>query len=580
MLWRAFIVIFCAAFITLSVLENFVLTPRLFAGFRAPSVTTEPFVLRITEVYPGGLAQQLGIRPGDRIDLRDAAPRDRWWGYTGAVVGHRYHLTIERGVGRRVIVLEPQKPISWTAKIPLNVYVGAAGFVWFLLFAAFIGVRCAGDRRARLLSLCIALIPASSILAPNNLVTPWPAIGVAAATVANLFGGLSFAALIIYALQFAVPISRLRRIISSVALTAIAVDTLLGILSVLGYWFGVFDITTPTGLAIVGICDGTQASVVVTACAVALYAAAGDERSRLAWSTIPLLCMFSVNIVTEIVGILAPGFSTAMIGLAINNTALFVAPLGLTYALLGRRILDIGFALNRAAVFAATSLILAGVFAGLQWSVSTLLAGVLPVRGFVSQIAIIVAVYYVVRLSRRTTDAFITRVFFAARDRRLRALREAIHAIDEVQDAAALAPFVVDYLSTRARISARVFYQDADGAYVPVAGCSPGTLPLGRDSTGVVALRAKREPLSLPDFQQLGGVACPMLVRGRLRGVMLCDAPDDGELAPDEVHALATIANRIAGDRDDLLAEELRHEVETLRVENRTLRFGSMSPQP
>lgn len=580
MWWRLFISIFCAAFISLNVLQLSVLQ-RFIASPRAVTASAAPFVNRVLEVRPGGLAEQLGLRPGDLIDVRYASPADRWmWGFTYPIVGKPTHLTVQRGNQRRTIAITPQKDIHWFATMPLNVYVGAAGFIWFLLFAGFVGVRCAGDPRARLLSIVIALIPASSILAPNNWISPWPAVNVVTAALGILLTSAAAAALIAYTLRFATPISAVRRIATTAAFALITVDVLVSITGVLGYWFGLADFSVPVWTALDVTCDAGAALALIAACSTAIRAAHGDDRSRLAWSTIPLLLMYAVDTMTEIAANAFPQVWISGIGLAINNITLFVAPLGLTYALLGQRILDIGFALNRAAVFAATSLILAGVFAGLQWGASTLLAGVLPTRGYASQIAIIVAVYYIVRLSRRSTDAVVTRVFFAARDRRLRALGDAIAAVDEVQDAAALAPFIVDYLGTHAGIVAQVFYQDADGAYVPVAGCDPGTVPLGRDSTGVVALRSRREPLALPDLQERGAMACPMLVRGRLRGIMICHAPDDGELAPDEVRALAAIANRVAGDRDDLLAEELRRENQALQLEVRRLQFGTMSPQP
>lgn len=580
MWWRLFIPIFCAAFISLNVLELSALQ-RLIASSRMITAPVAPFVDRVLEVRPGGLAQQLGLRPGDVIDLRNASPADRWaWGLAYPIVGKPTHLTVQRGNQRRTIGMTPQKDTHWFATTPLNVYVGAAGFIWFLLFAGFVGVRCADDPRARLLSIVIAFIPAGSILAPNNWISPWPAVNVGTAALGCLFSGAAAAALIAYTLGFAAPASASRRRLAAAAFAVIAIDVAINLTDILGYWFGVVDFNQPMWTAVNVICDAGATFALIAAFSAAMHAAHGDDRSRLAWSTIPLLFMYAVDVTTEIAANAFPQVWISGIALAINNIALFVAPLGLTYALLAQRILDIGFALNRAAVFAATSVILAGVFAGLQWAASTLLAGVLPTRSYASQIAIIVAVYYIVRLSRRSTDAVVTRVFFAARDRRLRALGDAIAAVDEVQDAAALAPFIVDYLGSHAGIMTQVYYQDADGAYAPVAGCNSATAPLGRDSTGVVALRSRREPLALPDLHQPGAVACPMLVRGRLRGIMICHAPNDGELAPDEVRALAAIANRVAGDRDDLLAEELRRENQALHLEVRQLRFGTMSPQP
>jgi hypothetical protein len=48
--------------------------------------------------------------------------------------------------------------------------------------------------------------------------------------------------------------------------------------------------------------------------------------------------------------------------------------------------------------------------------------------------------------------------------------------------------------------------------------------------------------------------------------------PDDGAFAPDELTTLPILANRMATDRDDLLAASLRQELAALRFELRALR--------
>lgn len=331
----------------------------------------------------------------------------------------------------------------------------------------------------------------------------------------------------------------------------------------IGILTGWYDLNAPAFQYLgVGL-DSLAVIALVAVVGMALQASHGEERSRLAWSAIPLLALFATEAVGEVFG--------AVFGLSVDyqivvdNAAQFSAPLGLTYALLSKQLLDIGFALNRATVFAATSLLVAGVFAALQWGASTLLAAATPVHGFLSQVVIVMIVYYVVRLSRRNTDAFVTRVFFAARDRRLRALRDALDAIDEVSDPDAIAPFAMHFLATRASIEACIYFEQTDGNYAPASGCEPGARILTRDEAGVIALRARRQPLHVPELQSLGGIAFPMMVHQRLSGIMLCRASNEGELAPDEIHALARISERIVGDRYYLQGEVLRRELDTLR---------------
>lgn len=168
-------------------------------------------------------------------------------------------------------------------------------------------------------------------------------------------------------------------------------------------------------------------------------------------------------------------------------------------------------------------------------------------------------------------EQFITRVFFAARDRRLHRLRDLQQAVDDVSDADAIAPFVVEYLRTRAEIEARVFLEGADGSFGAAAGAPAGTARIQRDHVAVVALRSARAPMRAPEWNDLG-IAFPLLVRGRLRGIMFCREMDGGEIAPDETHALEAVAARMANDREILLGAELRGELDELRVQMFELR--------
>src|SRR5581483_8124645 len=52
------------------------------------------------------------------------------------------------------------------------------------------------------------------------------------------------------------------------------------------------------------------------------------------------------------------------------DLAVFLAPVVLTYAVFSRRVLDIGFVLNRAAIFSGVSVIVLGVFVLVEWLLS------------------------------------------------------------------------------------------------------------------------------------------------------------------------------------------------------------------
>jgi hypothetical protein len=192
-------------------------------------------------------------------------------------------------------------------------------------------------------------------------------------------------------------------------------------------------------------------------------------------------------------------------------TAVF--PIGYGYSILRRDIVDVGFALNRAAVFAATTALLVGSFGALQWAADQLLVQIVGRHDFLVQMTIAVIVLYVVRALRVQTDAFVTRVFFASRERRIAAIRTLTTEVDAVSTAAAIAPFVVERLHAVAGIAAALYVEDDDG-FARVAG-GIGSERSAPDAPNVVALRASLAPVRIDPSSELGGAMIfPLAVRG------------------------------------------------------------------
>lgn len=184
------------------------------------------------------------------------------------------------------------------------------------------------------------------------------------------------------------------------------------------------------------------------------------------------------------------------------------------------------------------------------------------------QLTIAVIVYYIVRSSRERTNAVVTKLFFSHRERRVQAIRELPSAVDELHEVDAIGPFVASTLRAQAGILATVLWQSASGEFVPVDGSPHGTVAFSKDDPTIVLLRTQRKPTHDPTRPTAKGVVFPMLIRGQLRGVLLCEPPaGDGEFAPDEISAIAMLAGRMASARDDLLSESLRKELD--RVRNR-----------
>jgi hypothetical protein len=252
-------------------------------------------------------------------------------------------------------------------------------------------------------------------------------------------------------------------------------------------------------------------------------------------------------------------------------------PFGFGYAMLRHRVVDLGFALNRAAVFAATTALLVGLFGALQWGADQLLVQATRAQGFAVQMAIAVIVLYAVRMLRTRADALVARLFFAKRQRRIAAIRALGRAIEAVESPASLAPYVVEQLHADTAIESSL-YVEADEAFVRGAG-ERGPAQVSRDNPTVIALRATGAPVAIrAESDLIGAIAFPLAVRGRLRGALVCELPSqDEDFAPDERQALTDLAARVCVVREDLLAEQLRAELGEARAALSRLTGGTVA---
>jgi hypothetical protein len=238
----------------------------------------------------------------------------------------------------------------------------------------------------------------------------------------------------------------------------------------------------------------------------------------------------------------------------------YVVPFGYGYAILRDRVIDLGFALNRAAVFAATTASLVGLFGALQWGADQLLVRATGAQNFAVQMTIAVFVLYAVRMLRVRTDRLVTHLFFAARLRRIDAIRRLASEVDAVQHAETIASLVIDRLRVTCSIESSLYVESGDGFMREAGSIGPAYLTV--DASLVIALRAAIGQISTVAYDDSGGgLIFPLVVRGQLRGGLMCSFPaGDDAFAPDESDALVALAMRTAIARDDLLAQSLRAE--------------------
>ncbi len=447
-----------------------------------------------------------------------------------------------------------------------------------LAFALIISIRRPNDPEARMLALTLLLLGLGTEFAQNNTITPWPLLDVVMACIGSVTYAAGTALLGSYAGLFARPLNPARRALAKLNWGVAALSATFGIIGLAGAWTGLIDPNGPTlGNAFVTVANNTIPTAVPLVClALALSAARGAERTRLAWAAAAMTVLYGTDIAASVLLVIAPQLELDNV---LGNLGLFITPIGLTYALLNRGLLDAGFALNRAAVFTATTLLFAGLFAGLQALANATLSQLTQTHNLFVQIAIAIAVYYVIRTTRARTDRAITSIFFAQRERRIAALYALTSAVDDVSSPDEIAPFVTAYVRAHTMVEALVLLENEAGDFVPASGSPADTPSMRKDGLTIVTLRATRAPARATDWHQGAAIAFPMLVRARLRGVLLVYPQQSGDaFAPDETRAFAELAARMAAARDDLLSEALRADVRALREHNLALqtRLASM----
>jgi len=494
-------------------------------------------------VVPGGPGYRAGLRTGDVIDRRATPVLSRWEIQSaGFRAGEAVEFAVRRGSRiEHVTIVASRGTPRW------DEFLAAAGSFWAIACGLFVGLRRPDVKEARILSLlmCAFAWPFGG----DGVTTPWLALNLALIGVTGIVSATYLVLFASYAALFGRPLSRARQVLTRTTYAVQLLTILAPVGWIVGSWTLWFDVDGPILAGPIGTFFlYVLPSLFAIACAVAGFRCTRPaERARLAWGLGALVVLGGFDCVYFVIGPLS-WQELAPIGFAINNVLIFVVPLVLTYSVLTRRVLDAGFALNRAAMFSVTTLLLGGLFAGGQWLANAALSGVTARNPFL-QIGIAVLVFYIVRFSRGSAEGFVNRLFFAARQRRIAAVREIAEAVDDVTEVDAIPAFVVDTLRGQAGIAV-----DDGAGFTSIAGRSIDGR-LSENDPLVVRLRSLRTPIPAGD----GVMAIPMILRRRLLGILFARASErESELAPDEINALVSLALRMTIPREEMLAEQFR----------------------
>jgi hypothetical protein len=266
----------------------------------------------------------------------------------------------------------------------------------------------------------------------------------------------------------------------------------------------------------------------------------GSDRVRIRWVLLTFAVGFS-GLLVLFVGIILHG-NTGVLPYAAFTT--FVIPFGLAYVILRHRVLDIGFVINRAVVYASVSIIVVAIFIIFEWLVSR----VVETNSRTSDILQLCAALVLglsIRPIHNRVDRWVDDLFFRERHAAEAAVRRFAHEALLITAQSDLIAKTVDVAQRNMRLSGCAFYTARDGRYVPLQSTFDIGPSVSENDYAVLGLRTWHAPVELHgiETQLPGELALPMTVRGKLAGFLLCgDKSSHEAFAPDEREALALLA--------------------------------------
>jgi hypothetical protein len=586
--WRAILLSLCLGSAVINAIS--LLTGSIQAssaiGFQV-SRTDDPAVVRVDAVDAGGPAEASGLRVGDLVRVRQLAPGERYRLLTGVYPHEKIAFVVSRGGATVPIEYVAGGPPVWRWDTLLYWF---ASF-WMLAFAALIGWRRADVPQARVLCTLLALYPAASGLSPGAWIGPSPLADAVTAAVGLGLLWVQAALLATYAALVAQPLSPVRRALTALAYTSAAALAVFYIARLVALWNGSLPwVAQGVGPEWNMVYGAVPYLLAITCGWVALAAARGGERSRIAWVMAPLMVFYAAEAMLYVAPLLLPSAqhgNALVMAYGVANLGVFLAPLGMTYALLNRRVLDIGFALNRVAIFSGVSIIIVGAFMLFEWALGSWLQNASHTTSLVAGAAVALVLGFSIRFVHDRVEHVLDRVFFRKRHEDEEAIRRFAREAAFVTDSTVLIDRTVEVLKRNADASfARLALSNGNGKYAEVSENDPA----------IVSLRTWHRKLDLHDVdtQFEGEFAYPMVSRGRLIGALVLGPKRSQEsYAPDESSAIEDLAHHVGGvldvlgnaaSRDEPVLAELKamHKAiadgfAALQTEFKRERFGPVS---
>ncbi len=506
----------------------------------------------VVSVEPGSPAARAGIRRGDRVAYPGSALSFARAAF--AAPGDRVTLWVNGN--RRVTVTARRRP---PAGIPWWI---TAVRLAFLLVAALLAWRQPGDRAARALFTFLLCFGLGIALDSGSL--PWPLISFVVLQIGTpVFFIAGIAAIAVFAAIF--PSGVARRVPGVLARIAVAIAVFFAIADV---GFNFTPRGTPMARAALPLsfgCFAIEVALVIAIFIVAYRQGAPQERERRRWVSLMLAAVVAVIFVDATLQTVLGYHQLTDEAATIPIVAL---PFALAYVILRHRVIDVGFALNRAAVYALLSAVVVAIFVIAETLVSTYVERSNRITSISVLIAVALAVGFSVRYIHERVDRFVDAVLFRKRHAAEAAIRAFSHDAAYITDAAVLLQRSVQTITRYTGASgAGVWLYRSPNEYFAAESSLDVTPAVDENDPAVVAMRARGVVVALQESESAlpGELAFPMIVRGELLGALICAPKRDGEsYAPDERDALALLATSLGHALDTIEVRHLRQRLEEL----------------
>ena len=305
--------------------------------------------------------------------------------------------------------------------------------------------------------------------------------------------------------------------------------------------------------------------ITFTAIAVALVGAyrvsTGADRRRVQWVVYTIALAFLgplVKFCFYLAGIYDPRLNWLLL-------TLLAAPFGFAYAILRHRVVDIGFVVNRALVFATVSGIIVITFIVLEWALANVFVRVSKTTSTSLELALALFLGFSLRSIHAKVDRVVDDLFFRARHDAERALRTFAREVAYITDPRiAIARAHAELLVRAGASGAAIYLVDGEAAIRVDPGESSAPDRVAIDDPALVRMRATRGYLALRHIASSleGEQAFPMCVRDAISGAFVLGPKSNGEAyAPDELATIETVALALGNALDALQTAALKAEI-------------------